>query len=226
MKNYLLFILIVLWAIPASANTKTIEADYSLVMGDNMSKREARRICLAEAKRKLVEQAGVWLESETTIKNFKLVKDELRLFSAAFISPVIVEQSEKVDGSTFRFYTKVRANVSPERIRSQILEATQNKSVMAVIKGQQDEFERLRLSLTWIALDILDLTCSVKSLENGSHKKNKISFPHVALQQKVIQQLRDAGFFDYEIKDYYKQKFSAVGFSEQEINTFLNKLDL
>lgn len=226
MKNYLLFILIILWAIPASANTKMIEADYSLVMGDNMSKLEARRICLAEAKRKLVEQAGVWLESETIIKNFKLAKDELRLFSSAFISPVIVEQSEKVDGSTFRFYTKIRANVSPERIRSQILEATQNKSVMAVIKGQQDEIERLRLSLAWIALDILDLTCSVKSLENGSHKKSKISFPHVALQQKLIQLLRDAGFFDHEIKDYYKEKLSIVGFSEQEINTFLNKLGL
>ena len=44
---------------------------------------DARQRCLLEAKRKILEQAGVYIESASEVKNFDLTKDKIASFAAA-----------------------------------------------------------------------------------------------------------------------------------------------
>ena len=74
-------------AMPSSsvAETKTIFVDHKYVMGDNDSKNDARRMCFLEAKRKVLEKAGTYIESHTQVSNYRLTKDEISAYSAALL---------------------------------------------------------------------------------------------------------------------------------------------
>lgn len=86
MKSFLT-ILMLLFYIPLtiSAEIETISATHKYVMGDNDSKNDARRMCFMEAKRKVLEKAGSYIESNTTVKNYQLAKDEIIAYSAALL---------------------------------------------------------------------------------------------------------------------------------------------
>ena len=52
-------------------------------MGDYDSKDDARQRCLLEVQRKILEQAGVYIESASEVKDFQLTKDTITSFAAA-----------------------------------------------------------------------------------------------------------------------------------------------
>ena len=65
------------------AEIQTFTATHTYILGDHDSKDDARQRCLLEAKRKILEQAGVYIESESEVKNFDLTKDKITSFAAA-----------------------------------------------------------------------------------------------------------------------------------------------
>src|SRR5262249_14729880 len=52
-------------ALPAYSAVSPFTATHTYVLGDNDSRNAARQKCLAEAKRKILEQVGVYLESHS-----------------------------------------------------------------------------------------------------------------------------------------------------------------
>lgn len=58
---------------PADITTIYEESEY--VMGDNDTKNDVRRLCLIEAKRKVLERVGTFVESNTNVLNYNLTKD-------------------------------------------------------------------------------------------------------------------------------------------------------
>src|SRR5713101_3416673 len=67
----------------AFAEVQTFTATHTYILGDHDSKDDARQRCLLEAKRKILEQAGVYIESASEVKNFDLTKDKITSFAAA-----------------------------------------------------------------------------------------------------------------------------------------------
>ena len=65
------------------AEIQTFTATHSYILGDHDSKDDARQRCLLETKRKILEQAGVYIESASEVKNFDLTKDKITSFAAA-----------------------------------------------------------------------------------------------------------------------------------------------
>ena len=59
--------------------------EHTYVMGDNDSKSEARRLCYLEAKRKLLEKAGTYMEVFSETADFRLTRDEIASFSGAVL---------------------------------------------------------------------------------------------------------------------------------------------
>jgi hypothetical protein len=56
----------------AVAEVQTLTATHTYILGEHDSKDDARQRCLLEAKRKILEQAGVYIESASEVKNFDL----------------------------------------------------------------------------------------------------------------------------------------------------------
>jgi hypothetical protein len=72
-------------AVPAlaSAQVQTFTATHTYILGDRDSKEDARQRCLLETKRKILEQAGVYIESASEVKDLQLTKDTITSFTAA-----------------------------------------------------------------------------------------------------------------------------------------------
>jgi hypothetical protein len=82
-----LFVIILLAALvlptAAFAEVQTFTATHTYILVDHDSKDDARQRCLLETKRKILEQAGVYIESASEVKNFDLTKDKITSFAAA-----------------------------------------------------------------------------------------------------------------------------------------------
>jgi TPR repeat protein len=63
------------------AEIPTFTGTHTYILGDHDSKDDARQRCLLEAKRKVLEQAGVYIESASEVKNFDLAKDKITTFA-------------------------------------------------------------------------------------------------------------------------------------------------
>ena len=78
------------------------EGEYHI--GDRDTREDAKQAALAEAKRKIVEQAGVIIESYTEVNNFQVSQDQIKIFAKALLRV----KSERVEftenGTTCRAY--------------------------------------------------------------------------------------------------------------------------
>ena len=85
MRVLSVMILLTVLTLPTSvfAEIQTFTATHTYVLGDHDSKDDARQRCLLEAKRKVLEQAGVYTENASEVKNFDLTKYKITSFAAA-----------------------------------------------------------------------------------------------------------------------------------------------
>ena len=94
------------------------EGEYRL--GDRDTREDAKRYAVADAKRKIAEQAGVYVESSTEISNFQLVKDKVNVVAQTLMS-VKSERTEFTEnGVVCKAY--VTALVDPDAVENKLLE--------------------------------------------------------------------------------------------------------
>lgn len=98
----------------AAAETQTITAEHTCVLGDNETKAQARKICYLEAKRKLLEKAGTIVVADTRIKDMQVQSDEVRTYALARMRIKVVEEEFFVRGENFAIRTIVSAEVDLE----------------------------------------------------------------------------------------------------------------
>jgi len=145
MKKYIFIICLVLIFIPniSPAETETIFADHKFVMGDNDSKNDARRMCLLEAKRKVLERAGTFIESHTKVKNYQLAKDEISAYSAALLKIDTVKEKWERAGDNQAVLMTVKAEVDTGLIEKRLLEIKQDASLQNKLQEQQRQLRKM-----------------------------------------------------------------------------------
>lgn len=123
----LLFCLCMLPMFSAAEDMTEVTTEHVYVMGDNDSRSQGRRICLMEAKRKLVEQLGTHVEVLTDMSDFKLSSDEVHTFAAATMRVDVVEEAYFMQGESFAIRMKVKALVNKEKIRRELADAVKRR---------------------------------------------------------------------------------------------------
>src|SRR5437867_334893 len=93
---------------PSWAEIRTIAATGEYRMGDTDTRTDAKRLALQDAKRLALEKAGTYLESITEVKNFDLVRDELRAYTAGIVEVTEQQTRSTMEGET----TVVRVDVT------------------------------------------------------------------------------------------------------------------
>lgn len=119
-------ILVLVCPCAARAQSKTIEAEYTYVLGESDTRAQARRVCFLEAKRKAVEQAGTYVESTTEVADLMLSRDEIRTFASAFVEAEQVSEEFFVSGGTFGVKCLVRVQVDPQTLGKRLVEFSSN----------------------------------------------------------------------------------------------------
>lgn len=132
----------------ANAKTETIYASYKYVMGDNDTKNDAKRICFLEAKRLLIEKAGVFIESETTVTDFKLTKDEIKAYSAAILKVEIANEEQTFNGETQTIAMTVKADIDTDEAQKMLASIKGDKALQRKIINQQEQLRKMENKLT------------------------------------------------------------------------------
>lgn len=150
-------ILIVLILIPCISHAKaeTIFADHKYLMGDNDSKNDARRMCFLEAKRKVLEKAGTYIESHTQAKNYQLTKDEINSYASALLKVETVKEEWKFVGENMAVFLTVKAKVDTGSIDKQLAKIAKDTSVQKNIKEQQGQIRKLENKVTLLQKQLL-----------------------------------------------------------------------
>ncbi len=105
---------------PALAELETIELEHTYVMGDADSRIDARNQCLNEAKRRIAEKAGAFVEIMTRSANFQIERDEITSFAAAVLTVEILDEKLNLEGDHLKLWLKVRGTVDPEEVAHQL----------------------------------------------------------------------------------------------------------
>ena len=119
MRAFSVIILLAALVFPtvAFAEIQTFTATHTYILGDHDSKDDARQRCLLEAKRKILEQAGVYIESASEVKNFDLTKDKITSFAAAVMQVKDTKEEVSFQQGHMTMTLKLTAQVDLEEVR-------------------------------------------------------------------------------------------------------------
>jgi hypothetical protein len=109
-------IIVLLLANPVSAKSVSFVKDYTYQASEADSKLSSRAIALEQVKRLLLEELGVYLQSDTEVINFQLTKDQIRTYTAGIVKAVPIE--EKLDG--VNYYLKAKLEADPDQVVKEI----------------------------------------------------------------------------------------------------------
>ena len=167
------FVFLILLVIPcvSLAETKIIFAEHKYVMGDNDSKNDARRMCFLEAKRRVLEKAGTYIESRTEVKDFQLTKDEISVYAAALLKVNVVKEEWKFIGENMAILISVKAEVDMNSVEKQLSKIKQDTSVQKRIKDQQSRLQELERNVVELQKQLI----SADQLKAISLRKEKIA---------------------------------------------------
>jgi tetratricopeptide (TPR) repeat protein len=149
--------LLIAISFPLFAGTKTFIREYTYTAGEADSKITSRAIALDQVKRILLEEIGVYLQSEmTTTKEEKnnvyneLTKQQIQSITAGITETKIVE--EKWTGE--KYYIKASISVDPDEVNRNIARIGADQSKLKELEEVKrkaddafDEIERLRKEL-------------------------------------------------------------------------------
>jgi Flp pilus assembly protein TadD len=133
-----------IWSMPALAEVKVIEADYSYVLGDNDSRIDARRIAVQEAKRKALEHAGTYVESLTEVRSIELRKDEVRAYTAGLIETEIVADEMRGTAEHPEVYIRTRSTIDSDTLQASIQRYHETEELKEQLQASAKENSELK----------------------------------------------------------------------------------
>lgn len=131
MSRYLavpLFVLLVVSPVlAASPNVRVVVADATYVMADTDTLSGAEENALIRAKRKAVEEVGVYIEAssqdvekEVNGKTSRINSLSVRTIAAAITETEILDKRRALEGERLAFYIKIKATVSLDTLEEAI----------------------------------------------------------------------------------------------------------
>lgn len=125
------------------AEVQTFTASHTYILGDHDSKDDARQRCLLETKRTILEQAGVYIESVSEVKNFDLRKDEITSFAAAFMHVKDIKE-------TFEFENRHRTLTLTTTVQVDLEEVRKLLVAHQIDAGVRDEVAAHKARLQYL----------------------------------------------------------------------------
>jgi TPR repeat protein len=145
--SFMTLLAMLILPISVFAENQTFTATHTYILGDHDSKDDARQRCLLEAKRKILEQAGVYIESASEVKNFDLTKDNITSFAAAVMQVKDTKEEVSFQQGHMSLTLKLTAQVDLAEIRKQLAARQVDSGVREDMAAQKEHMKRLEAQL-------------------------------------------------------------------------------
>jgi hypothetical protein len=144
MRAFSVIVFLTVFVLPTvvCAETQTFTATHTYVLGDRDSKEDARQRCLLETKRKILEQAGVYIESASEVKNFDLTKDTITSFAAAVMQVKDSKENFGFENGHMTLTLTIKADVDLEEVHKQLAAGVRDD-----VAAQKERMKRLEAQL-------------------------------------------------------------------------------
>ncbi|RPH81426.1 MAG: sel1 repeat family protein [Nitrospiraceae bacterium] len=179
MRAPLVIILLTAFVLPplASAEVQTFTATHTYILGDHDSKDDARQRCLLETKRKILEQAGVYIESASEVKNFDLTKDKITSFAAAVMQVKDTKETVSFQQGHMTMTLKLKANVDLAEVRKQLAVRQVDAGVQGDVAAQEERLKRLEAQLE----------AMIRRQQSGQSSVFAPVFPPIDIPAEILQ---------------------------------------
>ena len=149
MRTFSVIVLLSAFVLPtvAFAEIQTFTATHTYTLGDHDSKDDARQRCVLEAKRKILEQAGVYIESASEVMNFDLTKDKITSFAAAVMQVKDTKEEVGFQQGHMTITLKLTAQVDLAEVRKQLASRQLDAGVRDDVAIQKERLKRLEAQL-------------------------------------------------------------------------------
>lgn len=214
-NRYLVFVIIitiVCYAGNLFAAIKTIEESCEYVMGDNDTKLDAKRLCLIEGKRKILEKVGTYIESDTTVRNFSLTQDEIKTYATGLIKTVIVSEQMTFNGQNTVMHMNIKADVDTSIFEAKMMEIHKDKKLSAKYSKMAEDYKKIERQIRELQ-NKLKMDSDSASVAKARIKREK-AFSQLSALEKVkenIKQKTSLAVQNVEIGMTEKEVISLVG---------------
>ena len=149
MRAFSIMTLLAVLILPAvaSAQVQTFTATHTYILGDHDNKDDARQRCLLIAKRKILEQAGVYIESASEVKDFVLTKDKITLFAAAVMQVTHTKEEIGFQQGHMTLTLAITAQVDVAEVRKLLAAPRLDADVREDVAAQTEHLKRLEAQL-------------------------------------------------------------------------------
>lgn len=134
-----------------NAETKTITVTHKYTMGDNDSRNDARDICFLQAKKKCIEQVGVYVqshfnstytESDSGMKSIR--KQQIDSYTAALVQAEIVDEKFYSSNESLILELIVKSEIDFDDLEKQFNKIKEDPKLQKVVEKQQNEIQGLQ----------------------------------------------------------------------------------
>jgi hypothetical protein len=148
------------------AENQTFTATHTYILGDDDSRNTARQKCLAEAKRKILEQVGVYLESkselvtssqsttsgsakspQTTNEERQQVTQQINTLTAGVMRTEVIKEEFGEVNWRLQITLTVKADVDPDDIQRHLAAKRADQVVQKQVAAQQQRIEEVENQL-------------------------------------------------------------------------------
>lgn len=165
------------------AKSDTIMATFKYTLGDNDTRNDAKRIAFMEAKRRLSEQAGVFIESETTVVDSQLSRDEIKSYTAALLKVVVEKEEFQVSGEHQSVTITVKADIDSAEIARTLLKIKEDRTLQTKIKEQQTAIKELENKIRRVQSE-LSQSDTDKAIQ--LRKERNVAFQQMGELEQII----------------------------------------
>lgn len=145
-------------ATPAVAQVETLATSHTYIMGDNDSRNDARHICFLEAKRKLLEMAGVYIQSHDQVVNSELTKSQITSYSAAVLGVEVIKEEFGFSNGQGTVTLKVKAIVDLADVRNRLKAIAGDKDLQEKIVQQQNQLRTMEEQVRQLNSKLSDIS--------------------------------------------------------------------
>ena len=173
---------------PVYADTKTLTADASYIMGDGETPDLAEARALQKAKQTALEEAGTYVQSYTKVRNLDLTVEEIQTIAGGVLQVEVLEKTRSLVSDGLRFYTKIKATVTTEKM----------EELAGRIKGENvvEEYQKLRAEYARLSRELENWKQRAAKTSQGPERK--LALDQIREGEKAFAQAQqsEAAFFE------------------------------
>ena len=204
MKNFLVALLVVwsLFFMPAAqAEVRTYDGVGEYLMSDFETFDVAQQRAKQRAEQNACEQAGVYVESRTEVRNAQVTKDEIITMTSGILKIVDVQfKREIVDDNTTRIRATVKAQIDSNDINQWLTKGAQERSALV---AQNEELRRANAEQDKQITALKKQLADVKTQKDKERIKQEI----IDVDGKFLPNFNERTFFSN-----FTELVRAVGF--------------